>query len=235
MISNIVPEYKMLDLVTKAVNFIREDYNGQSDKTQSWLQRVLTAGSGTNRYDVVAQAVEVFINRDVADPKYLEVNLMFNMQREGAPTIHITLPSEQTQTGGNGIGMDEGDEENILIDSTFNGDGSLNVIGSITPVYTRRDSSTYNIVITGDNSNEVILIYRVLKALIIALTPSFSLAGFQNIVLGGQDLQLQSTMVPKNIYMRAITVKVEFEISVPSIFPYPILDNFNAVGTPVEG
>jgi hypothetical protein len=235
MINNIVPEFKVLDFVSKAVEFIRVDYEywkEQNNLDKSYLRTIL-GGNSIQRYNLIKQAEEVFINRGIDDERYLEVNMMFNMAKEGAPTIHITLPSEQTQTGGNGLGIDEGYQDNIIVDSVYNNE-ELVTQGSITPVFTRRYTSAYNIVITGDNSNEVILIYRVLNCLLTSLTPQLSLEGLQNIVLGGQDVQLYRDVVPKNFYMRALTMKLEFETSVPSIFSSPIFKNLFVTGNPVE-
>lgn len=258
MINNVVPEYKVLDIVSKAVEYIRYDYEYWKEKgnlDKSYLRTIL-GGSGIQRYNLIAQAEEIFINRGIDDERYLEVNMMFNMAKEGAPTIHITLPSEQTQTNGNGIGLDEGyqpyiNETEVEISNQLlsaadgynlntQNDESLLLEqdlfkpGTIKPVFTRRYTSAYNIVITGDNSNEVILIYRVLNCILTSLIPQLSFEGFQNVSLGGQDVQLYRDVVPKNFYMRALTMKLEFETSVPAIFGTPIFKNLFATGSPIE-
>jgi hypothetical protein len=229
-----IPEYILLDHVEKAIKYLRDDYAAQTDPDKSYLRRVLY-DNRIQRYDLIEQAESVFI-QEIDNPRYLEVDLMWNMQRDGLPTIHITLPSEQTHVGGNGIGTDEGYRENIFEESVYDEEtNELITQGSITPIYTRRYQSVYNIVITSDNSNEVILIYHTLRALLISLIRSLSEAGLQNIAFGGQDVQLYGGIVPKNIYMRAITVSLQYETSALSIFPQPLFNNLIANGVPVNG
>lgn len=216
-----IPEFILFDIVQKALTYLRNDYNGQTDKSKSFLMRVLE-GNGIERYDLQTQAKQVFIDTDESNERFLEAHMMFNMERAGAPTIHLTLPAEQTQTSGNGIGSDEGYEDNIYDETT------------VTSVFTRRFQSTYNIVITSDNSNEVILIYHTLRALLIALIPSIDLAGLENVVFGGQDVQLYSGVAPKNMYVRAITVNLQYETSAPSIFPQFMPIDLTATGTAIN-
>jgi hypothetical protein len=228
-----IPEFILFDILNKALDYLRTDYENQADKNDSFLMKVLE-GNYIERYDLQTQAVQVFIDNDPSNQRYLETNLMFNMEREGMPTIHLTLPSEQTQTGGNGIGIDQGYADDLIVDTVYNVDGSVQTNGSFTPVFTRRYQSTYNIVITSDNPNEVILIYHTLRALLISLIPSINLAGLENLAFGGQDVQLNSSLAPKNIFIRAITVTLQYETSSPSIFPQPMFHNITAKGNPIN-
>lgn len=230
----VIPEFILLNIVDRALNYLRNDYAEQEDKDKSFLNMVLV-GNAIERYDLATQAKQVFIDNDETNDRFLEVHLMFNMKREGLPTIHLTLPSEQTQTGGNGIGSDEGYMNEIIVDTTYNEDGTINENGSATPVYTRAFQSTYNIVITSDNSNEVILIYHTLRALLIALIPSISLEGLKNVAFGGQDVQLYQGLANKNMYVRAITVTLQYETSAPSIFPKAFVNDMTAKGKLING
>jgi hypothetical protein len=224
-----IPEFILFDLLNKAIEYIRNDYEAQSDKDKSFLMKVLK-GNAIERYDLQKQAVQVFIDNNPENQRYLETNLMFNMEREGMPTIHLTLPSEQTQSGGNGIGSDEGYQDSIIEDTEYNEAGEMTFQGQITPVFTRRFQSTYNVVITSDNSNEVILIYHTLRALFISLIPSMHLAGLENVAFGGQDVQLYQGLAPKNMYIRAITVTLQYETSSPNIFSQPMFHDITARG-----
>lgn len=228
-----IPEFILFDILNKALAYLRKDYADQQDKAQSFLMRVL-AGNAIERYDLQKQAIQVFIDNNEENQRFLEVHLMFNMQREGLPTIHLTLPSEQTQTAGNGIGTDQGYQDDIITEDEYNEQQELIKQGSITPVFTRSFQSTYNLVITSDNSNEVILIYHTLRALLISLIPSISLAGLRNLAFGGQDVQLYDKLAPKNMYMRAITCSLQYETSTPSIFPIPIVHDLTAKGKMIK-
>lgn len=228
-----IPEFVLFDIVTKALKFLREDYALQTDKSTTFLSRVL-AGNSIERYDLATQAKQVFIDNDIDNPRFLGVQLMFNMEREGLPTVHITLPSEQTQTGGNGIGSDEGYLEDIIIEEIVDSDDNVTTPYRRNSVYTRRFQSTYNIVITSDNSNEVILIYHTIRALLIALIPSISLSGLENVAFGGQDVQLYAGLANKNMYVRAIAVTLQYETSAPSVFDNKAFKDIFATGTVIS-
>lgn len=227
----IIPEFILFEIVNNALKYLRKDYNDAQNKDDSYLHKILF-GNSIERYDLTQQAKQVFIDNDEANQRFLEVHLMFNMKREGLPTIHITLPSEQTQSGGNGLGTDEGYKDYLITDSEYN-DDELVKQGNITPVYTRRYQSTYNIVITSDNSNEVILIYHTLRSILTSLIPSIHLSGLQNIAFGGQDVQLLNG-VPNQMYVRSLSATLQYETSVPNIFPSPLMANLIANGVAVN-
>lgn len=222
----IIPEYVLLNHVDKILAFIRADYIEQTDKNNSFLMKVLN-GNAIERYDLPTQAKQVFINNDVTNPRFIEAHLMWNMKREGLPTIHITLPSEQTQNGGNGMGTDEGYRDLEIIDEGEETEKEFKV-------FTRRYQSTYNIVITSDNSNEVIMIYHVIRAALNSTIASLHLVGLENVNTGGQDVQLVQGMASKNMYMRAVTVSLQYESSSPDIWNNPIFRSLTSKGTPVE-
>jgi hypothetical protein len=230
----VIPEFILFNIINRCLNYLRTDYANQTDKNLSFLNMVLN-GNSIERYDLATQAKKVFIDNDETNDRFLEVHMMFNMQREGLPTIHLTLPSEQTQTGGNGIGSDEGYKDPVCIDTTYNDDETIKENGWAAPVYTRRFQSTYNIVITSDNSNEVILIYHTLRALLISLIPSISLEGLENVAFGGQDVQLYQGMANKNMYIRAISVTLQYDTSAPNIFHKNFVNDMTAKGKLIEG
>ena len=88
----LVPEFILLDTLQKAILAIRKDYNESSNPDQSWIG-ILLKDIGYERYEFLKQASQVFIV-DEKDPSQLQVDLGFNMTREGAPGIPITMPSE---------------------------------------------------------------------------------------------------------------------------------------------
>lgn len=216
----IVPEIVLLKCVKNALKYIRKNYADQTDKTKSYLHRLLN-GVGFERYDYVVQAVEIFITRNEDHPKYLDVDLMFNMERDGAPTIHITLPAEEPALQNNGMGNDQGYQEFIIESET------------ITTIFTRRYRAVYSIVITGDNSDEVTLIYHVLKALLVAFTASLHLEGIEGLQLGGRDLNINNELMPKNLYFKSINANLEYESSTPNIFTDPIYQSLTVDETPI--
>lgn len=223
----IVPEIILYETLQSGLKFVKQDYAQQSDKSQSWLEQVLT-GIIIDNYDFKEQARKVILQNKAESPRALTIDFMFNMQSDGSPVIHITLPAEQTQLGGNGMGLDEGYADDIRVEPA-----NLQP-GSVTPVYTRRYQATYNIVITSNNTNEVILIYHFMKALILALQPHLSLSGLQNIAVGGQDVNMMSDKVPKNLFFRAIAVTLQYESSAPAINKQMLLSGALFKGTAVN-
>lgn len=214
-----VPEFIIYDAVQLGLKYIRENWENSGNKNDSYLRRVLS-GTSFQRYDFITQAEKVFMAK-ADDTRFLDVDLMFNMQRDGAPTIYITMPAEGTQVGGNGMGSDESYEGKITIGTdTF-------------PVFTRRYQSNYNIMITSDNNNEVLLIYHTLRAMMVSLIPHLHLAGLENINYGGQDLSIETNNVPRALFMRGISLSLQYECSAPNIFADPFFTSLTADGTPI--
>ena len=224
MATALIPEFEVLNVVQLALDFIRKDYDAQLEPENSYLVRLLQ-GDGLKRYDFVTEAKKIFL-ADIDDPRYLEAHLMFNFERAGAPTIHIVLPSEQTAEQNNGIGLDEGYDDYIFDDEQ---DPT-----TYTATFTREFQSNYSIVITSENTNEVILIYHVLRALLISLTQHLGLKGIRGIKLGGHDLSVNDKSFPQNIFFRAINMSLQYETSCPDVVNHPIFKTITAKGTPIN-
>lgn len=232
-----IPEFILHDTLTKMIEFIREDYVlNSADTTKSYIHKLLD-GAGFQRYDFFDQAIAVFCGpKD--DPRFLSVELMFNRQRKGAPSIHITLPAEQQAAQGNGLGIDEGYIDNEFVTESVPDDEDTDPItvgtaGSATPIYTRRYQAVYNIVVTSDNVNEVILIFHVVKALLTATIPHLHYNNLQNISMGGQDIQPYNDLA-MNLYMRAVTVSLQYDTSVPSKYELIIPKDIIVDGKPSD-
>lgn len=211
-----IPEVILFNHIEQGLKFLRVDFDEQASEEDTFLARIFSGIVIDKRYNVLEQAKKIFIENDEKEQRFVEVHFMFNAHRSNLPTIHVTLPAEQTQSGGNGMGMDQGYMEPIVSTET------------ITGVFTRRSQTTIGIVITSDNPNEVIAIYYTLKALLIALMPSLHLAGLENAILSGGDVQLG------NFFSKAMNVNCQYETSVPNIFSSPIIRSLTAKGTPVN-
>ena len=195
----ILPELILLDGIKKLLTLIRTDYqNNIADTTQSLLYRILN-GNNLQRYKMFDQAVSVFITKP-DDPRNLDVNLFFNAKRASIPTLHITLPSESEKN--NVMAAGEGYRDPIFDEN----------IGEYKKVFNRRFNAGYNMIITSDNTNEVVLIYHFMRSALISLSPHLTLAGLQNIKLSGGDLQLNSDIVPSNIFIRSTNINFEYDV-----------------------
>lgn len=202
----LIPEIELHITLKAILELIRDDFSNQSNEQDTILYKLL----GTNklqRYSLFEQAKTVFLAKET-DPRFLDVQMFFNLKRASIPTIHITLPSEQS--GQNGIGIDEG----------FAGIDTIGMGESMTtsPNYTRRFDTTYNLIITSDNTNEVILLYHMIRAILIPTFDHLNQIGLENCKLGGRDIQTNNTLVPEHIFMRGISLSFSYDVIAHSLF-----------------
>lgn len=179
------------------------------DTTKSLLYRLLF-GSSVQRYKLFEQAKTIFITTE-DDPRHLDVNMFFNAKRAAIPTIHITLPSEAQKN--NAMNNSEGFRATVFDDQ----------LQKSIAVYNKRFGSTYNIIITSDNTNEVILLYHFIRSVLISMNAHFTLAGLENPKLSGGDLNINSELVPLGIFMRAIGLEFEYDVEAQDLFSKDVL------------
>lgn len=200
-----ISEIVLFNTIKSILAYIREDYDSTTDKTQSFLYNLLGEVKIGELYDCYEQGKAMFIQKN-DNPRYLDVRLFFDASRASIPTIHITLPNE---TGsGDGIGVDIGYEEAEFDD----------VRGEYREVNNRMFNATYNVIITSDNTMEVVIMYHVLRASLIAAFAHMELSGLRNPKLSGGDLSINPDLVPIGIFMRSIAINASYEISVPELF-----------------
>ena len=201
----IIPEVIFIKTLKAILKIVRDDFNNNIDKTKSILYRIANGSGALERYDFYTQLQKVLIT-DLDDPRAFDFVLGFNMNKVAVPTLHITLPSETSAP--NGIGIDEGFAAEIFDDTTQ----------AYRKVYTRRFNTTYQFVLTSNNSNEVIALYHFLRALDISLINHFELSGLQHIVISGGDVNINPALVPPNVFIRSISLNFAYEIEVQDLF-----------------
>jgi hypothetical protein len=217
-----IPEYIIFYALEAGFKYIQTDYESQSDKTKSLLYFYLS-NVGIQRYQFFEQAVAVFVKAK-DDPRKLTLDLMFNRAKETVPNIYISLPSEQPAQ--NTLGFGETDIQALFDDFDNNGEN-----GAYRTSFTRRFATTYNLIITSDNDNEVVLIYHVLKALIMSLNVHFALAGLQNLKIGGSDLKSFGKEIAINGFARSLSMSFEYETSAVDFSKYPMINQLVFQGT----
>ena len=163
-------------------------------------------------------AINLFITES-DNPNKLETRMMYDRDRASLPTVHVTVPNEQPG-GGDGIGLDSGYNENIGI-----GEEPTTMSES----YNRTYASKFNLVITGRNSYEVILIFYVLKILLYNNIESLELNGFRNAKIYGGDLKINNQIMP-NSYLRILTLDSFFELEIPKFGQVNIVNNISFEG-----
>lgn len=207
----LVPELILYDNLIKLFNFINLDFASKVDESDTLLYHMfktdLTGMNLTfNKVDYFKQAKAMFILRDNDSPRKIEVNIGFNMERAVFPTIHIMMPSESP--GVSPIGTNTGYDPRIAGEND----------GDEFEVYTVGFSAQYSLLLTSDNSLEVLLMYIMLKSAFIGIKTQLELDGLQNVVYGGSDLMFNSEFVPSNVYSRNFNVSFAYDFNGRDIF-----------------
>jgi hypothetical protein len=216
-----IPEIAIKSIIDAILLYIRDDYSTVVNKDDSYLAQ-LVKGIKLGKYNLYDQAVEVFINRGKGHPKELLTNLFFNSERASIPTIHIVLLEDAT--GANGIGVDEG----------FNSPIYDSISKTTKAVYNRSFDSRIHIVITSENTLEVIVVYSILRAALISTFTDLNLNGFQNLKISGGDLQINPELIPQNIFLKAIHLDFFYDVPAPSIFTNETFADLIAQGIAVN-
>lgn len=156
--------------------------------------------------DLYEQALHIF--REENGGRGIKVSIGYNLQRveTGEPSIHILLPSETTDSAP--IGFNRGYLGNV-IDAGDN-------IG--VPILEADSMVTYNLMITADNVNEMMIVYNWLKSISISFSTQFALEGFKNLKIGGNDLQFNDELVPPHIFHRNFNLSFSYEVIGIDIF-----------------
>jgi hypothetical protein len=89
----------------------------------------------------------------------------------------------------------------------------------------------YNCIITSDNSLEVLCVYHMIKATLIGIFDNIEFQGIRNPKLSGQDLQLNSDLVPPHIFVRGVGINCSYEQSVPAIQTESFINSFQILYT----
>lgn len=211
----VVPEFILHKVLQHYLDLLRSDYEDASIKENSFLLR-LVGSAGFQRYGYKEQALEIFITRDKESPRFLTIDLGFNMKQDRLPTISIVTPSETASQGFIGNGQES---EMLYIETVSGQTTSINQ----TDILTQRMSGTYDIVITSQNSNETVLIYHVIRSLLKVAIPVLHLNELQNIKFSGQDLAPYKEVAPEGVFVRALRLALEYETRTPTFEKNPYI------------
>ena len=201
----LLPEFVIQRTLVTIVKMLRDDLEeNKGDETQSLLYKILGLDEQgqalkLNLYDVFKQAKKI-----VQTKQNLSVNFGYNQEVANIISMHILLPSEQ---GSMTIGADEG----YLEDDVFDDDG--NKIG-VQQYYTQTYESTYQIMITSNNSAEVNVVYNILKSMLLMLVPHLELMGLRLPTLSGNDIVMQDDLVPVPIFHKVLNLSFKYEHNV---------------------
>jgi len=218
-----MPDIKLKALLDAVLGKIRSDYTGAGDKSTTFLHKMYN-GLESGNYVFLDEAVKIF-TRSGDDPRIIDTRLLFDRERASLPTIHVTIPSEDPH--GDGIGMDDGYVTNTLDVESVAPDQTM------TEYYTRGYNTKFELIITGSNQNEVLLIFYTLKAALINNVESLEVNGFRNPKIFGSDLKINEQLTP-NAYMRVLNLSTYFELIVPKFDSVALVNSIKWTGTAYE-
>lgn len=218
----IVPETIILQAVESILAFIERDFNANIDETKTVLYRILNQDIALQRIKFYEQSKKIFITA-IDHPRKISVNLGFNMQRNGLPTLHIINPDDR-QSANNGINIDEGYQDPIYDSATT----------LYRQVYSRRFDANLKIIFTSDNTNEVIIAYHLLRALLIPAINHLTLAGLEQCSLSGGDIAINDQLAPLNIYMKELVLNFSYDVNVQGFYDEQYINALNFIGNLVD-
>lgn len=220
----IIPEIILQYTIKSVLDLINDDWDGAVKKEDTILYSMFYKDDNgfplvMNKFNYLDQAKAIFL-RSVGDPRKLQVSVGYNLERSGLPTIHILLPNEVEDQKGIGMGAGyqddfEDQEQGVWAES-----------------FTNVFKSTYNLMITSDNSSEAVLIYHTLKNVLFSVFEHLELMGLRDPKFGGQDLQFNNDLVPPTTFHRNLLLTFFYESTVKSIFNQKFIKNMQFVGTP---
>ena len=213
----LLPELVIHRTLVTIVKMLRDDLEeNNGDETQSLLYKILGVDEQgqalkLNLYDVFKQAKKI-----VQTKQNLSVNFGYNQEVANIISMHILLPSEQGS-------MTIGAEAGYLEADVFDDDG--NKIG-VQQYYTQTYESTYQIMITSNNSAEVNVVYNILKSMLLMLVPHLELMALRLPTLSGNDIVMQDDLVPVPIFHKVLNLSFKYEHNVPKLTQERIAKQF---------
>jgi hypothetical protein len=213
----LIPEVKLFVLIRNILLLIRSDYEANKATPDDSILAVLFKDNKAGKYDFYEQSINLFITKE-DNPRNVEARYFFDPSRAGLPTMHITCPSDP-DGGQNSIGNIHGEEVQINTKQ-----------GVWKQINTRYTQPTYQIIMSSDNTFEVLTMYNTFKALLIGLFAHLEIDGLQNPHISGGDLYFNEGILPPNVYARGLNLQVEYATSIPDIFGYHL-----AKGTKFNG
>jgi len=208
------------------LKFLAEDITANlATPAKSYLATIIGEQKKIGTYDFLEQAFVVF-NRPKDSDRLLSVDYMYNIKRDRYPNLYIALAADSPAQGTMAMGQGYEAQHYTQIGGADTPSDTTDDNYTSNDVFTKRFSSAINLVILSDNSNEVVLIYEILRAGFISLLPHLSLSGFENLRISGQDLVMPGDTPPLNTYKRVIQFSFEYMFSAIDLTSNPVIKKF---------
>jgi hypothetical protein len=215
----LIPEIIIKNTFDSLFKYVWDDYNSQSDEKDSIIYGMLY-GLELDNFDYYKETLKLLENRFGKSSRRMNLSLGYDLNSKNYPKISIILPNEESALN----------LANMTTDYEYNEAETkgwqVNVNGYRT---------TYNLLITSDNPNEVVLIYHFLKALATSSPEQFELNGLINVIISGRDITLDMEVPPPNyLFHRTVALSFEYNNSV-RVLTSDIEHDVNGVeGTPTD-
>lgn len=215
----IIPEITLLKTLESILKVVKDDWTIKSptNVTETYLYKLFKQDEygkdlKINTFNYFDSAV------DAIAKKTIPIYLGYNMSVSDQVAVHILLPSDNGRPLN--IGAGEGYQpDEISSDST-----------SVATEFSFTTDTVYQIMVSGSNSSEVVLVYHFLRAGLLSLNYHLELSGLRSPKFGGQDINFQSDLVPPHIFHRSILLSFFYEVNVPDLFYKAIISGFAAAG-----
>lgn len=221
MMGVLMPEIILHDTLVKIVKLLRMDLQDHVNDDQNTILYKLF-GVDENGDRIKLNLIDYFkqAKKIIQTQQNLSVNFGYNQEVAKMISLHIILPSEQAKST---IGEDEGYMEEEIEDNEV-------VIGR-QMYFTQTYNSTYQILISSNNSLEVNIVYTILKSMLLMLVPHLELSGLRNPTMSGNDIVMQEDLTPVPIFHKVLNLTFEYEHNVPQLFFEEIMKKFNVQST----
>lgn len=189
----LIPDIVIYDTIKGILAGLKSESNSSS--TDTFLHSIYGTEKKLDRFVFLTEAKKIF-GKDIV------VNFGYNLQVTDTPSIHIVLPSETQKPFA--LGNDQNYQEPVA--------GSNNK--TLQQVYTASIDANYQLIITSPNSSEVVCMYHTLRACLLSISDHLEFSGLRLTKVSGQELMIQSDLVPPNIFHRSLALNFEYEVSV---------------------
>lgn len=222
-----IPEIVIYETIKSFIDVINEDWtnkDGVVTEDQTILYHIF--GKDLNDNDIqigdfnyFEQAKEIFL-RSESDRRFIGINLGYNLERQGMPTIHLLLPHESSFN--QGVGSNEG-----YADYYEDKDSDDNDV--VFPTLTHGSNVMYNLFITSENMMEVVLTYHFLKYCMLSLSNHMENGGLQALKFGGSDIQFTPDLLPKHVFHRNFSLEFTYDYSAVDLTAPGVLKEITGV------
>lgn len=224
MIGFLMPEvviYNALDTIVKVLRKDLEDHPSPTEN-DSLLYRIMGLDEDSNPlklniYNFFKQARKIISIKD-----NLRIHYGYSLDTTTGVDICILLPSEEATTT---IGEDEGYLED-----------TVEVAGETysQQYYTQMFKSDYQLMITSNNSLEVLTVYNVLKSMLLMMVPHLELCGLRNPHFSGRDIVMQDDLSPVPLFHKVLNISFNYEHNVPREVFEEVLKSLSATGSMIS-